>query len=484
MSSSDSSDYEEMDTEVVDDILCVFCSDIVTNDRTLISHCQEKHGVQLGTVFAQVGDVFDIIKAINYLRREKPSPDEFILLTKAEVPPWNDETYLEPVIPNDPLLTVDFENLQDRSNRQGSINDVQYLREQLDLAHERIVQMQKTARVILDGKRPQPDERISRAVGDLKVSEDSGYIDSYSNLEIHETMLQDKHRTESYRDAIARNRALLENKVCLDVGCGTGILSMFLARDGKAGKVIGVDFSEMIYSAMDIVRENKLENVVQLVKGRLEDLNLEPVDVIVSEWMGYFLIFESMLDTVIAARDKYLKPGGVLLPNKANIYLTLTDDKELYEKHVAYWDDVYGFKMSCLRKPAIADGVVRVIARDTICGSVAMIKSFDLNTVTVEETMSFSSQFELMSERETSISGIVGFFDTTFDLPNKILLTTDPREEPTHWKQTTFLLPEPIKMTTTDKLCGTIYVRRSPRDRRGLEVEIELTDYRRLKYHV
>jgi hypothetical protein len=34
------------------------------------------------------------------------------------------------------------------------------------------------------------------------------------------------------------------------------------------------------------------------------------VDIIISEWMGYFLLYESMLDTVIWARDKWLKPGG------------------------------------------------------------------------------------------------------------------------------------------------------------------------------
>lgn len=33
---------------------------------------------------------------------------------------------------------------------------------------------------------------------------------------------------------------------------------------------------------------------------------MEKVDIIISEWMGYFLFYESMLDTVIFARDKWL----------------------------------------------------------------------------------------------------------------------------------------------------------------------------------
>jgi len=52
---------------------------------------------------------------------------------------------------------------------------------------------------------------------------------------------------------------------------------------------------------------------VTLLRGRIEDLDLpvDEVDIIVSEWMGYFLLFESMLDSVLYARDKYLKPDGV-----------------------------------------------------------------------------------------------------------------------------------------------------------------------------
>lgn len=68
-----------------------------------------------------------------------------------------------------------------------------------------------------------------------------------------EVILQDKVRTEAYRDAIDGNRDLFKGKVVLDIGCGTGILSMFAARAG-AKKVVAVEMSEISYQAMDIVR--------------------------------------------------------------------------------------------------------------------------------------------------------------------------------------------------------------------------------------
>ena len=62
----------------------------------------------------------------------------------------------------------------------------------------------------------------------------SSYFDSYAALQIHHDMLADAVRTEGYRDAIEGNAALLKDKVVLDVGCGTGILSMFCARAARA----------------------------------------------------------------------------------------------------------------------------------------------------------------------------------------------------------------------------------------------------------
>lgn len=55
-------------------------------------------------------------------------------------------------------------------------------------------------------------------------------------------------------------------------------------------------------------------------------LPVESVDIIVSEWMGYFLFYESMLDTVLFARDKWLVEGGLIFPDKATLSLVAIED--------------------------------------------------------------------------------------------------------------------------------------------------------------
>ena len=50
--------------------------------------------------------------------------------------------------------------------------------------------------------------------------------------------------------------------------------------------------------------------------------------------MGYFLLYESMLDTVLLARDKYLAPDGLLFPDKATIYLAAIEDQDYKEEKI------------------------------------------------------------------------------------------------------------------------------------------------------
>merc|ERR1712141_150970 len=140
--------------------------------------------------------------------------------------------------------------------------------------------------------------------GDVAVNEMTSkdyYFDSYAHFGIHEEMLKDEVRTLTYRNSMLNNKHLFKDKVVLDVGCGTGILCMFAKKAG-AKHVYGIDMSSIIDHAKTIVKDNGMENDITLIKGKVEE-----VEIIISEWMGYCLLYESMLDTVLYARDKWLK---------------------------------------------------------------------------------------------------------------------------------------------------------------------------------
>merc|ERR1711887_186800 len=113
-------------------------------------------------------------------------------------------------------------------------------------------------------------------VKDLKHEEMTSkdyYFDSYAHFGIHEEMLKDEVRTLTYRNSMFHNKHLFKDKVVLDVGSGTGILCMFAAKAG-AKKVIGIECSSISDYAVKIVKANKLDDVVTIIKGKVEEVTL------------------------------------------------------------------------------------------------------------------------------------------------------------------------------------------------------------------
>ena len=106
----------------------------------------------------------------------------------------------------------------------------------------------------------------------------------------------------------------------------------------KAGAkhVIGVDMSTIIGKAKEIVERNGMTAKITLLQGKMEDVKLpySNVDIILSEWMGYFLLYESMLDTVLYARDQYLAEGGLIFPDKASIFMAGIEDGEYKDEKI------------------------------------------------------------------------------------------------------------------------------------------------------
>ena len=100
--------------------------------------------------------------------------------------------------------------------------------------------------------------------------------------------------------------------------------------------MVGVDMSTIIEKAREIVEANGLSAKITLLQGKMEEVKVPypKVDIIISEWMGYFLLYESMLDTVIYARDQYLAEDGLIFPDKATIFLAGIEDGEYKDEKI------------------------------------------------------------------------------------------------------------------------------------------------------
>jgi len=300
------------------------------------------------------------------------------------------------------------------------------------------------------------------------------YFDSYSHFGIHEEMLKDEVRTLSYRNSIINNKHLFKDKVVLDVGCGTGILSMFAAQAG-AKMVIGIDCSEILHQARQIVKDNHFDHIITLIKGKVEEVTLpvEKVDIIISEWMGYFLLYESMLDTVIYARDKWLVPGGLIFPDKATLYLTAIEDADYKEDKINFWDKVYGFNMSCIKEMALREPLVDTVEHAMVIANAAPLLKIDITTVTKAD-LNFVAPFKLTALRNDYCHALVAYFDIEFSKCHKpIYFSTGPRSRYTHWKQTVFYLHDVLSIKQGESITGTLACKPNVKNPRDLDIAID-----------
>ena len=302
------------------------------------------------------------------------------------------------------------------------------------------------------------------------------YFDSYAHFGIHEEMLKDEVRTMTYRNSMYHNTHLFKNKVVLDVGCGTGILCMFAAKAG-ARKVIGIDCSGIIEHAERIVKANGFEDKITLIRGKVEDVELpdglQKVDIIISEWMGYCLFYESMLKTVLYARDKWLAEDGLIFPDKASLHIAAIEDRDYKQDKIDWWNNVYGFDMSSIRNVALTEPLVDVVDAKQVLTNSALIKEINIMTMK-EEDCNFSAPFHLEIKRNDYVFAFVTYFNIEFTACHKkVGFSTAPDAPYTHWKHTVFYMEDSLTAKKGEEIFGVFTCSPNNRNTRDLDFEID-----------
>ncbi|KAJ3128667.1 Protein arginine N-methyltransferase 3 [Nowakowskiella sp. JEL0407] len=497
VSSNDSAEWSNWEGEEEAAItLCLFCKESFNSpSEMLYSHCKDLHKLDL-TLFIRKLSFYEKIKFFNYLRKCTPNPSDVLSIDKNV---WDKEEFLIPIITDDPLLfglddDEDSEVTPATESKKGNVSnnntspEISQLQNQLAdaefralNAEARLAQLQNAFAEYKDLVQATYLNPNLESVSANEPNLDSDYyFESYASLEIHETMLKDYIRTDAYRDFILGNPEYFQDKIVLDVGCGTGILSMFAAKAG-AKHVYAVDNSSIIKKAKRIAEDNGFKEKITFVEGAIESIELpvDSVDIIVSEWMGYFLLYESMLDSVIVARDRYLSPSGTMAPSHSNVILCAIDDDEWLYDRFRFWDSVYGFKMAVMKEKFTELAHLDIIHPDKVISDSAIVAAIDTNKTTTA-ALDFASDFTLKITKKGRVTAICGYFDILFDMPmhanenmKKVTFSTGPADVPTHWKQSLFVLNETLDCNEGDEIKGYIDCVKSKTNHRELVVTID-----------
>lgn len=299
------------------------------------------------------------------------------------------------------------------------------------------------------------------------------YFNSYAHFGIHEEMLKDNVRTGAYQKAVLQNQHLFKDKIVLDVGSGTGILCLFAAKAGAA-HVYGIECSEIVETARKVAVRNNFADRVTYIQGKAEEVELpvDKVDIIISEWMGYFLLYESMLDTVLFARNKWLKPAGILFPDRAALYISAIEDGDYKEEKIEFWDNVYNFDYSCVKKCVMEEPIVDTVDEHAIATTACCILDLDLNCCTAEELDCVAS-YRIVLQRKDFLHAFVAWFDVRFNACHKpVSFTTSPYGPYTHWKQTVFYMKDALVCEKGDAVTGMVAIKKNSKNHRDLDIKI------------
>ncbi|CAD5116078.1 DgyrCDS5008 [Dimorphilus gyrociliatus] len=299
------------------------------------------------------------------------------------------------------------------------------------------------------------------------------------DFQYHFIMLSCISKMRNFYNGI-KNGDGLKGKVVADVGSGTGILAMWCAQAG-AKRVYAIEPNDNYNLLVENVKRNKLEDVIQAFHSTAEEVELpEKVDVIVSEVLGTALIGDAIFPFLVQARDKFLKPDGVMLPSHATLNIApiadnefITRGEELLNNFHSLYDLDLGNLADYFRKSCAKKVYCKLIRPETVKAKPAVVDRIDFKTLKFENSTTCSGRFEFVMNRSTDIQGFAIWFTATF--PNGISFSTGPTDHPTHWRQDVLYLEKNLQVQKGDVIEGFLKVENDMSSKFFYSTKLEFT---------
>jgi precorrin-6B methylase 2 len=270
---------------------------------------------------------------------------------------------------------------------------------------------------------------------------------TYVALTGHRSMALDAIRNAAYERALAQ--VIRPESVVLDLGAGTGVHGLIAAKLG-ARRVYLIEPEDIIAVAEESVRMNGLESVVSCIHDRVEAVTLpEPVDVIVSVLTGNLLLTEDLLPALFNARDRFLRPGGSLVPDAATIVVAAISAPTLHEQEIAGWSiPQHGVSLQAGRPYAANSVFYRSDNADAVSylSEPVTIHRLDLHDA---EYGPFKGRVEVSITQPGLCHGWAGWISIKL---GDTWLSTSPGDKRTHWSWGFLPLDPPLPVEAGERI--------------------------------
>jgi protein arginine N-methyltransferase 1 len=273
-------------------------------------------------------------------------------------------------------------------------------------------------------------------------------------LKYHQWCISDPIAMSAYREAI--RKTVRPDDVVVDLGAGTGILS-YMACEAGAGKVYAIEPGEIIALIPDIAADNGFVDQIVWKKASSFHADLpEKADVMIASMLGSAGIGNNMLDVVIDARERLLKPGGAVIPRSVQPVFCPVELADWYEHRIDCWNvSRSGFEFRTARSVAVNRVTIWNVTPANLLASPQSFDVVDLPTLAspdIAATLSFEIQ------RSGTIHAIAGW--TEVKMVEGILCSSsplDPNSMP--WEQMVLPLESATSLNPGDRVLAAVRTR-------------------------
>lgn len=265
------------------------------------------------------------------------------------------------------------------------------------------------------------------------------------DLDFHHSMLMDQRRTQTFLDAILRS--VRSGDVVLDIGTGTGVLAFFCCLAG-AHRVYAVEQGQIMAVAQDIAVLNGFSERIVFVPGWAKDVELpEPVDVIVTETIGNAAFDEGIVAAVADARDRFLRPGGRIIPQTVSLVGALVEHRDIHDSVLGWSGEFYSLSFDALRRIAVNNPTSVDLEEGSLLTGAIELERVDLASARGGR-IEIEAHVEAL--RDGAAHGLACWFDAT--IAEGLELTNAPPNRVPSWQQWILPFDSPVAVVEGSSL--------------------------------
>jgi type I protein arginine methyltransferase len=268
------------------------------------------------------------------------------------------------------------------------------------------------------------------------------------NLTAFGSMISDEVRMQAYLKAM--KKAITPGSIVLDIGTGTGVMAFFALKSG-AKFVYAIESNDLIHIAEEMAQKNGLSSKMKFIKDLSTNISLEEkADVIVSDLRGALPLFGTHIPSIVDARTRLLKPGGIMIPLRDTLWASVVSSRKPYSDIVSPWEKYAAdFDMSIAKRMSVNSYTKQRIKSSEVLTTPFKWTILDYSTI---QSPNVESRFTRNILRSGIASGLSLWYDAELIKGVGFRNTPGVKHHPEVYGSTFFPFLNPVKVSKGDKI--------------------------------